>query len=102
MGPAQIWLKISARIAKKGDLSNATTFNPPLFSLVNTFKLLSLKFSNKSVQVNSNLAIGALPTLQISLGIVALFEKIYYVRFLPPFQISGRMYNTVVLIKCMM
>jgi hypothetical protein len=22
----------------KGDLSNATTFNPPLFSLVNTFK----------------------------------------------------------------
>jgi hypothetical protein len=22
----------------EGDLSNATTFNPPLFSLVNTFK----------------------------------------------------------------
>jgi hypothetical protein len=27
--------------------------------------------------VNSNIAIGFLPTLQISLGIVALFEKIY-------------------------
>jgi hypothetical protein len=28
--------------------------------------------------VNSNIAIGSLPTLQISLGIVTLFEKIYY------------------------
>ncbi len=28
--------------------------------------------------VNSIIAIGALPTLQISLGIVALFEKIHY------------------------
>jgi hypothetical protein len=28
--------------------------------------------------VNSNIAIGSLPTLQISLGMVALFEKIYY------------------------
>ena len=27
--------------------------------------------------VNSNIAIGSLPTLQISQGIVALFEKIY-------------------------
>ena len=27
--------------------------------------------------VNSNIAVGSLPTLQISLGIVALFEKIY-------------------------
>jgi hypothetical protein len=27
--------------------------------------------------VNSNIAIDSLPTLQISLGIVALFEKIY-------------------------
>ncbi len=27
--------------------------------------------------VNSNKALGSLPTLQISLGIVALFEKIY-------------------------
>jgi hypothetical protein len=26
----------------KGDLSNPITFNPPLFSLVNTFKLLYL------------------------------------------------------------
>jgi hypothetical protein len=29
-------------------------------------------------KVNSNVAIGSLPTLQILLGIVALFEKIYY------------------------
>jgi hypothetical protein len=28
--------------------------------------------------VNSNIVNGYLPTLQISLGIVALFEKIYY------------------------
>ncbi len=28
--------------------------------------------------VNSNIAIGALPTLQISLGNVTIFEKIYY------------------------
>ncbi len=28
--------------------------------------------------VNSNIAIGSLPTLQILVGIVALFEKIYY------------------------
>jgi hypothetical protein len=27
--------------------------------------------------VNSNIAIGFLPTLQISVGIVAIFEKIY-------------------------
>jgi hypothetical protein len=27
--------------------------------------------------VNTNIAIGSLPTLQISLGIVALFEQIY-------------------------
>jgi hypothetical protein len=27
--------------------------------------------------VNSNIAIGSLPTLQISVGVVALFEKIY-------------------------
>ncbi len=26
----------------EGDLSNATTFNPPLFSLVNTFKMLKI------------------------------------------------------------
>ncbi len=43
-----------------------------------------------------------LPTLQISLGIVALFEKIYYELpiLIPSSQISGRMYNTVVSIKC--
>ncbi len=28
--------------------------------------------------VNSNIAIGSLPTLQISVGMVALFEQIYY------------------------
>jgi hypothetical protein len=28
--------------------------------------------------VNSNIATGSLPTLQISVGIVALFEKIYF------------------------
>ncbi len=28
--------------------------------------------------VNSNIAIGSLPTLQISVGMLALFEKIYY------------------------
>jgi hypothetical protein len=28
--------------------------------------------------VNSNITIGSLPPLQISLGIIALFEKIYY------------------------
>ncbi len=30
--------------------------------------------------VNSNIAIGSFPTLQISLGIIALFEKIYDVQ----------------------
>jgi hypothetical protein len=40
--------------------------------------------------VNSNIAIGAMPTLQISLGIVALFEKIMLMsQFLPSSQISG-------------
>ncbi len=29
-----------SEISLKGDLSNATTFNPPLFSLVNTFKAI--------------------------------------------------------------
>jgi hypothetical protein len=54
--------------------------------------------------VNSNVAIGSLPTLQTSHGLLALFEKIYYGEpgSLPTSQISGRMYNTVVSIKCMM
>jgi hypothetical protein len=53
--------------------------------------------------VNSNIAIGYLPTLQTSHGLLALFEKIYYgTRFLPSSQITGRMYNTDVSIKCMM
>ncbi len=29
-----------SEISLKGDLSNANTFNPPLFSLVNTFKYM--------------------------------------------------------------
>jgi hypothetical protein len=28
----------------KGDLSNVTTFKPPLFSMVNTFKLIKMFF----------------------------------------------------------
>jgi hypothetical protein len=52
--------------------------------------------------VNSNIAIGFLPTLQISLGIVALFEKKYNGEpVLTFFQISGRVYNTVVSMKYM-
>ncbi len=31
-----------------------------------------------SHEVNSNIPIGSLPKLQISLGIIVLFEKIYY------------------------
>jgi hypothetical protein len=55
--------------------------------------------------VNSNIAIGSLPTLQISEGMLALFEKIYYeVLILTVFSntVSGRMCNTVVSNKCMM
>jgi hypothetical protein len=32
----------------KGDLSNATTFNPPLFSLVNTFKYRNIEWGNRN------------------------------------------------------
>jgi hypothetical protein len=40
--------------------------------------------------VNSNIAIGALPTLLLSLGIVTLFEKIYYeVPIIPVFSNIG-------------
>jgi hypothetical protein len=51
--------------------------------------------------VNSNIAISSLPTLQISLVIVALFEKRFMMvsLFLPSSQISGRIYNTVVSIN---
>jgi hypothetical protein len=53
--------------------------------------------------VNSNIAIGSLPKLQTSHGLLAFFEKIYLEsRSLPSFQTSGRIYNTVVSIKCMM
>jgi hypothetical protein len=63
-------------------------------------------FLKKSVKLvchvgNSNIAIGSLPTLQISLVIVALFEKVYYeFRFLRSSQVSWMMYNTVVSITC--
>jgi hypothetical protein len=50
--------------------------------------------------VNSNNAIGSLPTLQISLGIVALFEKIYGGEpILTVFSNIGEDYNTVVAMK---
>ncbi len=50
--------------------------------------------------VNSNIAIGSLPTLQISLGIVALFEKIYDGEpILTVFSHIGEDYNTVVAMK---
>jgi hypothetical protein len=54
---------------------------------------------------NSNIAIGSLPTLQISLRIVELFEKIYdYEPILTVVSNIGEdvQYNTVVSIKCMM
>jgi hypothetical protein len=46
--------------------------------------------------VNSNNAIGSLPTLQTSHGLLALFEKISHGE---PSQISGMMDNTDVSIK---
>jgi hypothetical protein len=52
--------------------------------------------------VNSNIAIGSLPTLQIEVGIVALFEKIYYeLPILTVFSNIGKdvLYNTVVSIS---
>jgi hypothetical protein len=56
-----------------------------LFANSNCFPIAVLRrsFMKKSVKlvchvVNSNIAIGSLPTLQISPVIVALFEKIYY------------------------
>jgi hypothetical protein len=53
--------------------------------------------------VNSNNAIGFLPTLQISLGTVALFEKIYNNRpILTVVSNIGKDYNTIVSIKCIM
>ncbi len=54
--------------------------------------------------VNSSIAIGSLPTLQTSHGLLALFEKIYYgdLIFTLKSQITGRMYNTDVSIKCVM
>jgi hypothetical protein len=52
---------------------------------------------------NSNIAIDSLPTLQILLGIIALFEKIYDGEpLLTVISNIGRKYNTGVSIKCMM
>ncbi len=52
--------------------------------------------------VNSNIAIDSLPMLQISLEIPALFRFMMVSWFLPLSQRSGRMYNTVVSINCVM
>jgi hypothetical protein len=53
--------------------------------------------------VNSNIAIGSLPTLQISLGFFGLFEKIYDGELiLAVISNIGRMCNTVVANKFMM
>jgi hypothetical protein len=56
--------------------------------------------------VNSNIAIGALPALQISQRIVALFEKIFDDEpILTVFSNIGEedvLYNAFVSIKCMM
>ncbi len=52
---------------------------------------------------NSNIAIDSLPTLQISLEILALFEKIYDGDpILTVVSNIGEDYNTVVSIKCIM
>jgi hypothetical protein len=52
---------------------------------------------------NSNIAIGSLPTLQISLGIVALFEKIYDGEpMITDFSNIREDYNTVVAMKGIM
>jgi hypothetical protein len=52
--------------------------------------------------VNSNIAIGSLPTLQISVGFLRYLKTFMMVsRSLPSSQISGRMYNTVVANKCL-
>jgi hypothetical protein len=46
-------------------------------------------------EVNSNIAVGSLPTLQTLHGLLALFEKIYYGDpVFPSSQITGRMYYT--------
>ncbi len=55
--------------------------------------------------VNSNIAIGSLPTLQISVGIFALFENIYDGE--PIGTIVSNigedvLYNTIVANKCLM
>jgi hypothetical protein len=59
--------------------------------------LYTLKYGKLAFHVvNSNIAIDSLPTLQISLGIVAFFERFMMkTLFLPSSQISGRMYNVM-------
>ncbi len=59
------------------------------------FNMMSWYFFSTSHVLNSDITINSLPTLDISLGIVALFEKIYDEQpiLTPSSQISGRMYN---------
>ncbi len=53
--------------------------------------------------VNSNISIGSLATLLISLGTVALFEKVNDSDQIFTVVLNiGRMHNTFVSIKCMM
>jgi hypothetical protein len=56
----------------KGDLSNATTFKPPLFSLVNTFKYITgigKKNCNKKIHLFYSPAfVPATPTAGIGTG----------------------------------
>jgi hypothetical protein len=63
-------------------------------------------FLKKSVKlacrvVNSNIAIVSLPTLQLSLGMFALFKQIYDGEQIFTVVSKGRIYNTVVPNKCM-
>ncbi len=81
------------------------------FEINNCFQISVLRrnFMKKSGKlafhvVNSNIAIGSLPRLQISLGILALFEKISYgdpILTVVP-NIGEDVQNTVVSIKCIM
>jgi hypothetical protein len=53
--------------------------------------------------VNSNIAVGSLPTLQISVGFFPYLKRFMMAsRSLPSSQISGKMHNTVVATKCLM
>jgi hypothetical protein len=77
--------KFSNKLAQAPSCERPITALRTLFLLfANCFPIAVLcrKFMKKSVKlachvVNSNIAMGSLPTLQISVGIFALFEKIY-------------------------